>query len=120
MIEPINQTRCPICLEMIPENAFICGKCQSVLVPQEWKTWCAEFRSLDPHARFIRWIEMTDAQRKEAARAWEALKQGEFPEFSARAEPLQPPKVAGWQVRLVALVVVLVVLGLIVGAALGR
>jgi hypothetical protein len=63
---------------------------------------------------------MTEAQRKEAARAWEALKQGEFPEFSARAEPLQPPKVADWQVRLVALVVVLVVLGLIVGAALGR
>jgi hypothetical protein len=63
MLEPINQTRCPICLEMIPENAFICGKCQSVLVPQEWKIWCAEFRSLDPHSRYLRWIEMTEAQK---------------------------------------------------------
>jgi ferric-dicitrate binding protein FerR (iron transport regulator) len=120
MIEPINQTRCPICLEMIPENAFICGKCQSVLVPQEWKTWCAEFRSLDPHARFIQWIEMTDAQRKEAARAWEALKQGEFPEFSARAKPPYDPEAASRKVRLVALVIVLFVLGLIVTLALER
>jgi hypothetical protein len=120
MIEPINQTRCPICLEMIPENAFICGKCQSVLVPQEWKIWCAEFRSLDPHSRYLRWIEMTEAQRKEAARAWEALKQGDFPEFSAQVEPHQNPEAAAWQVRLVALVIVLIVLGLIVVAALGR
>ena len=106
MIEPINQTRCPICLEMIPEHAFICGKCQSLLVPQEWKIWCAEFRSLDPHARYLQWIEMTEAQRKEAARAWEALKQGDFPEFSAPPESPQPPEAADWQVRLVALVIV--------------
>jgi len=120
MIEPINQTRCPICLEMIPEHAFICGKCQSLLVPQEWKIWCAEFRSLDPHSRYLRWIEMTEAQRKEAARAWEALKQGDFPEFSAQAEPPQDPEVAARQVRIVALVTVLIVLVLIAAAAMGR
>jgi hypothetical protein len=120
MTEPMNQTRCPMCLEMIPENAFICGKCQSVLVPQEWRGWCAEFRSLDPHSRYLRWIEMTEAQRKQAARAWDALKQGDFPEFSARAEPPYDPEAASRQVRLVALVIVLIVLGLIVVAVLGR
>jgi hypothetical protein len=60
------------------------------------------------------------ACRPDIERAWEALKQGEFPEFSAQAEKPQPPKVADWQVRLVALVIVLFVLGLIVALALGR
>ena len=120
MSEPLNLVRCPMCLEMIPEAAFICGKCQSVLVPQEWRTWCAEFRGMDPHSRYSRWISMTSAQRTEAARAWEALKMGAFPEFSAAPSLPQGAQEISPQAQGAMLVIFLAILAAIVIGALSR
>lgn len=72
---------CPFCKETIPAEAYICGKCQAVLVSQEWAIFCQRLRYTTPMERGELIDQLHPVDQEKLGMRWAALKMGAFPEY---------------------------------------